>query len=95
MVFRVLLEERSLAVRCGREAAHIAWDRLYALERDLAYLERTDGQTGQARRRLISLIQEWPAQSELYVELLKSCVPFPLAERIRGLKRRWARIRLS
>ncbi len=91
----ILLEEKSLALRCGRDAAHIARHRLYALERDLAYLDRMDGQTAQAKRRLIGLIQEWPTRSELYVELLKSCVPPPLAERIRGIKWRWTRIRLS
>ncbi len=85
----ILLEEQSLALRLGQDAADIVRDRLYALHRDLAYFERTDGRTAQARRRLITLIQEWPLRSELYGEFLKSCVPVRLATRIRSLKERW------
>jgi len=89
-LFGILLDEQFLALRCGQGAAEIVRDRLYAPHRELAYLERTEGSTPQARRRLISLIREWPLRSELYVELLKSCVPFALATRIRTLKARWA-----
>jgi hypothetical protein len=86
MMFEILLHERSLAARCGEEAAHIVRSRLYTLRCDLAYLERTEGRTAQARRQLFSLIREWPLRPELYWYFLKSLIPPFMATMLRGLR---------
>jgi len=85
-MFNLLLKEKGLRSRCGEEAVAIARNRLYSLRHDLAYLDRAEGRTDQARRRILSLIQQWPLLPELYVELLKSCVPPALLTRLRMLK---------
>ena len=86
----ILLGEKSLALRFGREAAGIARSRLYALQSELAYLDRIEGRTGDARRRVVRLIRDWPQEATLYVELLKACVPTALATRLRRLRDSWA-----
>ena len=89
-IFEILLSEKSLAVRCGQEAADIVRGGLYTVRRELAYLDRTDGRTGDSRRRIMSLIRKWPLRTELYVELLKACVPRPLVAKLRTLKEKLA-----
>lgn len=86
MIFEILLHENSLALRFGQEAADIVRDRLYTVRRDLAYLHRIEGRTGHSLHHVISLIQEWPLRTELYVDLLKACVPLALAPKLRMLK---------
>jgi len=88
-IFGIILKEKSLAQRCGREAADIVRDRLYSIQRDLAYLDRTEGQIDYARRRILNLIGEWPLRAELYVELAKAYVPLTMAAKLRSLKERW------
>jgi len=84
-----LLGEKLLVDRYGREAADIVLDRLYALRRELAYLDRLEGRTSDARRCVINLIRARPLRAELYIDLLKACVPSALATRLRTLKEQW------
>ncbi len=58
-----MIEEQLFVLHWGRMSADIARERLWALQQVRAYLERTDGQTAQARPRLIDLIREWPFRS--------------------------------
>ncbi len=86
MVFEILLNEKSLERRCGRSATDIVRERLYTVRRDLAFLDRQEGRRNQARRRILYLVKECPLRTELYMELLKACVPAPLAAKLRMLK---------
>jgi glycosyltransferase involved in cell wall biosynthesis len=88
MMFEILLHEKPLAAHCGEEAVAIVRRRIYDLQRELAYLDRVEGRTQQARRRLLSLISDRPLDCALYVDLVKSCVPTALAAWFRLLKRR-------
>lgn len=83
MMFNILLKEEALALRLGQEATDIVRARLYTLQHELAYLDRTEGRTDDARRRVISLIRDWPLQADLYVQLVKACVPPALATRLK------------
>jgi len=74
-MFELLLSEKGLQARCGREAADLVRNQLYTVRRDLAYLDRTDGRSRDARRQLLGLIREWPFRAQLYVALLKSVFP--------------------
>jgi glycosyltransferase involved in cell wall biosynthesis len=86
LLFEILLTEKALALRCGQEAADIVRARLHACQRCLVYLDRLEGRTGQARQRVLHLIQNSPWHIELYAELLKSCVPPALATKLRRLR---------
>lgn len=87
--FDILLSEKSLQLRCGQESVGIVRERLYVIERCLAYLDRVEGQMDHARGRIFDLIREWPLRAELYVELAKACVSPKMASKIRSLKERW------
>jgi glycosyltransferase involved in cell wall biosynthesis len=82
-MFHILLTEKALERRCGPEAVQIVRGRLYELSRELAYLDRLEGETGRARRRLVGLIKEWPRRLALYSDLLKACISPALAARLR------------
>ncbi len=86
VMYHILLGDKCLALRCGQEAADIVHDRLYALGRELAYLHRIEGRTDQSFRHVINLIWKWPVRIDLYVDLLKTCIPPPLAAKLRLLK---------
>lgn len=85
-MFDILLTEKRLPSRCGQEAVDLIHARRCEIQRDLAYLDRQEGRLGEARRRILGLVKECPLRSELYVELLKACVPAPLAAKLRMLK---------
>lgn len=85
-IFEILLTEKSLTVRCGWHATNIARARLYKYQRELAYLDRTEGRTGDALRRIMNLMRKWPLRTELYGELLKACIPPTAAAKLRMLK---------
>ena len=72
MICKILLEEKSLARRCGQDSADIVYDRLYSVQRELAYLERIEGECKSARQRIGSLIKQRPFRAELYLDLLKA-----------------------
>lgn len=85
-LFHILLHEKSLARHCGKAGVAIVMARLHDAQRELAYLDRTEGQLGRARRRVVGLIKDSPFCAGLYVDLLKSVVPFGMAERLRRLR---------
>jgi glycosyltransferase involved in cell wall biosynthesis len=85
-MLEILLEEKLIGRRLGPEAAEIIRDRLVVVGLELAYLERADGRTNEARRRVLGLIREWPLRAKLYVELVKACVPAALRKRLLMLK---------
>jgi glycosyltransferase involved in cell wall biosynthesis len=82
-VYEILWSETSVGRRCGPEAAEILRDQHYAARREVAYLDRVDGRKGRAFGRIISLICERPRQRDLYVDLLKTCIPTALGVRLR------------
>jgi glycosyltransferase involved in cell wall biosynthesis len=71
-MFTLLLAEKPIAERCGEQGVAVVRKRLYDLGRDLAYLERLEGDTALARRRLLGLIKTWPFQPRLYTDLVKA-----------------------
>jgi glycosyltransferase involved in cell wall biosynthesis len=85
-MFEILLREKQLAARCGDEAADILRSRLYALQRNMAYLDRTEGHSYDATRRVLGLIREKPYRTELYVDLFKSIIPPVIAAKLRRLR---------
>lgn len=90
LLFNILLRETPLVSRFGEEAADIVRAQLYVLQRELAYVDRAAGRADDARRRVISLLHEWPLEATLYVDLLKAFVPPPVATRLRRLREMWA-----
>jgi glycosyltransferase involved in cell wall biosynthesis len=87
-LYTILLREKPLALSCGQAGVDIISAKLYDIQRELAYLERADGDLNLARRRILGLIRETPLRAELYLDLLKSVVPFGIAERIRRFRSR-------
>lgn len=86
-LFEILLREKPLAARFGADAVSIVTERLYETGRELAYLERSEGDLAAARRRLARLIAQFPFRRRLYTDLLRSCVPRSVVSRARGLAR--------
>ena len=78
-IFDILLHEKPVAPRHGDECADILRARLYLVQRELAYLDRIQGRSESAKRRLANLIKESPRQFELYVDLLKAYLPASLS----------------
>jgi hypothetical protein len=74
IIFEELLADRSLLLRYGEEAADIARDRLYAVRRELSYLDRLEGRTSHSLGNTISLVRRWPLRTELYMDLVKACM---------------------
>jgi glycosyltransferase involved in cell wall biosynthesis len=89
-ICNILLNEKSLATRFGREAADIIREHLYTVGRELAYAYRIDGRPGRSMRELIRLIWKWPFRIDPYVDLLKACVPAPLATSLRMVKAKFS-----
>src|SRR5262245_5555525 len=73
-IFQILLDETALGENHGRAMAEIVRRRLYETQRQLAYVERVECSTAEARRRLFGLIREWPLHFELYVDLAKTYI---------------------
>lgn len=73
--FDTLLSDKTLGRRFGAEARRIAQERLYESRRDLAYLERINGERRASRKRILRMILESPTRIELYRELAKSLLP--------------------
>lgn len=86
-ICQILLTDEAFKSRCGGEIIPLISSHLYVAKRELAYLDRMDGQNHLAKRRLIELIQRWPMQSELYADLLKVYLPAGLLSKLRTLKR--------
>ncbi len=86
IIFETLAAEKSLVLKYGQEAVDIIRSRLYTVRRELAYLDRLEGWTGNSVRHIVSLVRRWPLRAELYMDLLKACVHPVLAERLRMAK---------
>ena len=86
-LYNILLHEKRFASRHGEEAAATLRDRLFVVQRDLAYSDRIQGRNESAKRRLAGLIKERPGEFELYVDLLKAYLPAGLLSKLRALKR--------
>jgi glycosyltransferase involved in cell wall biosynthesis len=74
IIFEELLADPALRRGCGPEAVDVAAQRLYATRRELAYLDRLDGRPRHALAHTLRLIRQWPWRSQLYVDVLKTCV---------------------
>ena len=85
-ICHILLADEAFKSRCGGEVIPLISGRLYTAKRELAYLDRIEGQNRLATRRLIELIKRWPLQPELYADLLKACLPAGLLSKVRTLK---------
>ena len=86
-IYDILLQEKQFASRHGEEAAAILRDRLFVVQRDLAYHDRIQERNESAKRRLADLIKERPHEFELYVDLLKAYLPAGLLSKLRTMKR--------
>ena len=73
IIFEGLLADRSL-LRYGQEAVDVVRGQLYAGRRELAYLDRLEGRTSHSLRHTISLVRQWPLRTQLYMDMLKTCV---------------------
>lgn len=73
IIFEALAAEKSLVLKYGQEATDIIRSRLYAARRELAYLDRQEGWTGNSVRHTVSLVRQWPLRAELYMDLFKAC----------------------
>ena len=82
----ILLREKPITPRHGDECTDILRARSYLVRRELAYLDRIQGRSESAKRRLTNLIKEWPRRSELYMDLLKAYCPVSLFSKSNTLK---------
>lgn len=71
-IYEMLLADHRLGEVYGSEIRQLIDTRLYANQRQLAYLERLECSGAVARRRLLQLVQQWPFRLELYLDLVKS-----------------------
>lgn len=83
-LFEILLSEKELRSRCGPEAVRLAKERLYEKGRELAYLERSEGDLEAARRRIRRLIAQFPLRPSLYADLARSFVPRSVVSRLKA-----------
>ena len=74
-MFLILAGEHRLTLRWGVEGVKIVRERLYELECELAYLEVSAGRADLARSRLAKILRQYPMRGEVYVRLMKACVP--------------------
>ncbi len=86
-ICHILLADEAFKTRCGRETIPFISGRLYTAKRELAYLDRIEGQNRLAKRRLFELIKRWPLQSELYADLVKVYLPAGLLSKLRTMNR--------
>lgn len=82
----ILLEESSLLDRYGPAAEEVVRDRVGVIQRRLPYLYRLQGRNDLALRQAVALLWESPRELGPYVDLMKSCVPIPLAHALRRLR---------
>lgn len=85
-MYRILLEENALLERLGTAAEAEVHRRLAVMQRHLPYLYRCQGRNDLARRQAAALIRECPRELGSYIELMKSCMPIPLACGLRRLR---------
>jgi glycosyltransferase involved in cell wall biosynthesis len=76
-IYSTLLKEQPVTDRADCDAMSIVMERLRDTRRDLAYIDRIEGNNVSARRRIGWLIQQSPLRIELYLDLMKACIhPF-------------------
>jgi glycosyltransferase involved in cell wall biosynthesis len=78
MIFEDLLADRISLRRHGAAAIGIAEQRLYAAQRELAYLDRLEGRVSESLRRTMRLVRQSPTAAALYLDVLKTCAGFVL-----------------
>jgi glycosyltransferase involved in cell wall biosynthesis len=74
IIFEELLADPALRLRYGRDAVDIARGHLYAGRRELSYLDRVEGRTTHSLGHTLSLVRQWPLRTQLYVDMLKTCL---------------------
>jgi glycosyltransferase involved in cell wall biosynthesis len=82
-MFRVLVEEHGLRERLDEAAAAALQRRVDSARRGLPYHLRQQGREDLARRECWGLIRSAPYELAHYLELLKSCIPNSLVQRLR------------
>jgi hypothetical protein len=85
-MLRILIEEHSLLERFGPAAEEVIRYRMAAIQRYLPYLYRLQGRNDLALRQAAALLWESPRELGPYVDLMKSCVPIPVAHALRRLR---------
>jgi glycosyltransferase involved in cell wall biosynthesis len=88
-IYSTLLKKQPLVDSADCDAANIVMERLSETRRDLAYIDRIEGNNVSARRRIGWLIRQSPLRVELYLDLIKSCIHPILCKKlltIRGCK---------
>lgn len=83
----ILLQEKQFVSRHGEEAAAILRDNLFRVQRNLAYLDRIEGRRVDSLRRILYLTKDWPGHTELYMDLVKACIPPLLEAKLRMFKK--------
>jgi len=82
-IYQVLLKKKCVGLRFGHEAVKVISDQLYTVRRELAYLDRIEGRRGDSLRRALHSLKEWPSRPQLYVDLLKACIPSQIVAKLR------------
>ena len=73
VIYESLLQENRIIRNGEGNMVQIVSQELFLKHRQLAYLERTGGKYGQARKRMRHLIRNRPGTVGLYIEFLKNC----------------------
>jgi glycosyltransferase involved in cell wall biosynthesis len=73
-IYSVLLKEQAVVDRDDCDAGSIVMRRLCDTRRELAYIDRIEGNNVSARERIAWLIQQSPLRIGLYFDLIKSCI---------------------
>ncbi|MBX3237319.1 MAG: glycosyltransferase [Nitrospiraceae bacterium] len=77
MINHILLVERDIDHRFGRDLGDFLRDQLFNTQRQIAYLERREGKVESARKRLRGLLSQHPWQWRLYLDFLKTYLHQP------------------
>jgi len=78
----ILLVERGIDSRCGKELGDLVRHQLSETQRQLAYLERSQGAAESARKRLGSLLSQHPWEWRLYLDFLKTYLHRPSSDSV-------------
>jgi glycosyltransferase involved in cell wall biosynthesis len=73
-IYSTLLKEQAVLDRGDCDAGSIVMGRLCDTRRELAYIDRIEGNNVSARGRIAWLIQQSPLRIDLYFDLIKSCI---------------------
>lgn len=87
-LYELLLGEKQLEARFGKEAGDLARERLWEFRRALGIRDMLSGKHSEAREMLGQLVRERPGDFGLYFAYAKACLPAPLAMWIRQTRGR-------